>query len=101
VRQVEDLVSRFKAGESVRDLATSFGIGRTTVQAHLDRGGVVRQTLGAKLVGPALTMAVEMYSSDMSLKEVGAALCVDAKTVSRALRKAGVELRPRPGWNRT
>ncbi|CAM9583494.1 unnamed protein product, partial [Phaeothamnion confervicola] len=98
--EIKELLLAYESGCTIRDLATSFGIGRTTVQAHLDRGRVIRQARGPKLVGSALTKAVEMYSSGMSLQAVGEALCVDAKTVSRALRNAGVEVRPRPGWSR-
>ena len=42
--------------------------------------------------------AVVLYQSGHSLMTVGMRLGVDAKTISRELARAGVQLRARPGW---
>jgi hypothetical protein len=42
---VEDYVN----GASVEDLIVAYGVNRTTVYAHLDRGGVTRATRPRKL----------------------------------------------------
>jgi len=110
--EVDNLVDLYATGINVRQLATAFGINRDTalrrlqrrggvchrtVIEHLQRAGVHMRKPQRKLVDGRLTQAIEHYSAGLSLARVGQILGVDAKTVGRSLRDAGVEVRPRRG----
>ena len=96
--EVDDLVTGYRDGSSVRSLATRFGVHRTTVLCHLDRRNVERRPNVAKLVGASLEKATRLYVSGLSLAAVGKQMNVSARTVASALSDAGVVLRPRRGW---
>jgi transposase-like protein len=50
-----------------------------------------------KLTPTDIERAVSHYQAGDSLATVGKTLNVDASTVQRALKRAGVAIRPRPG----
>jgi transposase len=87
---------QYRAGTKVKELATVFGIHRDTVSEILTRHGVARRPTGIPTERNAEVIAD--YENGLSLAAIGAKLSVDPATVSLALRKAGIELRPRPGW---
>jgi hypothetical protein len=92
--EVEELLALHATGVMINDLAVLFGISRTTVMSHLDRSGVERR---AGVIERHLTEAAELYSTGWSLANVGRHFNVDAGTVWRAFRRAGVPTRPRSG----
>jgi hypothetical protein len=94
--EADELVRRYQTGAKVCELAVGFGIHRDTVSEILDRHDIPRRQRGIRpeLVGEV----VGCYQSGASLAKIGAQLCVDPGTVAMALRRAGVSLRPRPGW---
>jgi Mn-dependent DtxR family transcriptional regulator len=79
------------------DLAREFGVHRRTVADHLIRLGIARRVNLPMLPPPDIERAVIKYQAGDSLVTVGKALNVDASTVQRALKRAGVAIRPRPG----
>ena len=81
-------------GASIDELAVTFGIHRTTVMTHLDRGGAERRT---GLIELHLDEARGLYESGSSLARVAEHFGVDAETVRRAFKNAGISLRPRRG----
>jgi hypothetical protein len=93
--ETAQLIASYEAGERVKDLALRHGLHRDTVAKILTRHGVARRPIGV----PAERIAevIADYSSGLSLASIGATLSVDPATVSSALRKAGTELRSRPG----
>jgi DNA-binding CsgD family transcriptional regulator len=94
--EIEALVEGYRAGNSVYELARQFRIHRGTVSAILERQGVPRRY---RLIdGQGLNHAANLYASGLSLSQVGEELGVDRSTVALALHKAGIQLRPRPGW---
>ncbi len=93
--EVDDLVSRYRAGAKVGELAANFGVHRDTVSEILDRQGIARRQKG--LAPELLGEVIALYRSGSSLATIGAKMSVDAGTVALALRKAGTPLRPRRG----
>jgi DNA-binding CsgD family transcriptional regulator len=79
------------------ELAREFGVHRRTVADHLERLGVARRVNLPKLTPTDIERAVSQYQAGDSLATVGKILNVDASTVQRALKRAGVAIRPRPG----
>lgn len=76
------LISQHQAGETVKELAVRHIL-------HRPKG-----------VPPErIDEVIADYEGGMSLAVIGDRLSVDAATVALALRKAGIELRPRRGWS--
>jgi DNA-binding transcriptional ArsR family regulator len=88
---VEALVDGYRAGATVYDLATRFGINRTTVSQHLRRSGVRMRRQG--LEQDQVATAARLYEQGQSLSKVGACVGVDAGTVRQALITCGVRMR--------
>jgi DNA-binding NarL/FixJ family response regulator len=94
--EVDDLVTQYQAGETVKYLAARHNIHRYTVSSILDRQHVPRRRSG--IPSERLHEVVSAYLAGASLAVIGAEMFVDPATVSRALRQAGVSIRPRRGW---
>ena len=95
--EVAELVAAREAGAQIKELASRFGVHKSTVLAHLDRAGVPgRRWAGKTLTPEQVRDAVWLYQSGLNLIEVGARFGVDRRQVSRALKEAGFALRP-PG----
>jgi len=62
---------------------------------HLDRAGTERRT---GIIKGHLSEAHGLYESGSSLARVAEHFGVDAETVRRAFKNAGIALRPRRGW---
>ncbi len=80
------------------DLAGRFAISRTTVMAHLDRRNVQRRVAVREWDDDALSRAARSYADGSSLAHIGDQFGIDPQTVANRLRRAGVAIRPRPGW---
>jgi hypothetical protein len=93
--QIDQLIAAYRAGDTQKELATTFHIAKTTVAAHLQRAGVLRPR---SLSPDQVTEASRLYREGASLSQLGEHFHFDPKTVWSALRKAGVSIRPRPGW---
>ena len=64
---------------------------------HLERLGIARRVNLPGLAPTDIERAVNHYQAGDSLATVGKTLDVDASTIQRALNRAGVAIRPRPG----
>jgi hypothetical protein len=93
--EVLRLVSAYTQGDTINELATTFGIHRTTALVHLERQGAPRRS---GTVTRNINEATRLYEDGWSLARVGEHFAVDGETVRRPLRAAGVTLRPRRGW---
>jgi DNA-binding CsgD family transcriptional regulator len=98
VSEVNKMVDRREAGETIEQLAERFGVHRTTVMAHLRRQGVPRQSRSRTWSDSALLAEVDRYMKGASLADIAERHGISPSTVARRLKRAGVELRPRPGW---
>ena len=96
---VVDLVNAYRAGATISQLATEFGVHRTTVPAHLDRRSVPRHSEQTAWDDDILNEAAERYAAGLSLADVGDRYGIDAQTVANRFRRAGVHVRPRRGWS--
>lgn len=92
-RQME-LVDRYKAGATQRELAREYGVHRTTVSSILDRHGAERRR---GLHPDLIDEAVERYASGQSLATIGRALGADDGTVKARLVERGVAMRDTQG----
>jgi DNA-binding CsgD family transcriptional regulator len=92
--QILELVRRYVAGESVRELAGGFGIHRTTVLEHLAKRDVERRPNRRKLTDAQVAEAARIYKGGGSLEDLGQQFGVSAETVRKELRQAGVTRRP-------
>ena len=95
---VEQIVTRYKAGEPSTAIATTFNISKGSVIRLLRNAGVTIRN--QPLTSDQITEAAQLYASGQSLAEVGAHLGVDASTVHKALKKADVQLRDTHGRER-
>ncbi len=89
--QVDELVERHVAGESVGGLAKAHGIHRATVTAHLGRRGA-RRRLG--LTDEQVRRADRLYQRGMTLDEIATELGTSQRTVGRAIASLGIARRP-------
>ena len=94
---LDDLVRRYLAGETGKQLMATFHIGyQSFVDALTSRGVTIR----SRGVGPRLTIAqadelVARYIAGESTKTLGPAYGLSTRVVSDYLRRAGVQARPR------
>ena len=95
--EVTKLINAYEQQASVKELAQRFGIHRLTVTAMLRRNGVELRRAG--LAPEDIQAAANLYSRGWSLARVGAKYSVDATTVWRALRTAGVVMRSQESFS--
>lgn len=93
--QVAQLLSDYKRGVAVNELAGAYGVHRTTVMAHVERAGIRRRW--RTLTEADIDEASHLYESGLSLKVIAEQFAVNPTTVWKALIKAGVEIRPQSG----
>ena len=93
--QIAELVDRYRSGKTMKELASEFGIHRTTVSSHLTEQGVPirRGGLDQEQTAEALQLHEEGWSSG----RLGEKFDVSADTVLDVLRRAGTSIRPRRG----
>lgn len=93
----EELVRRYREGESINGLARELGLHRTTVINHLDRAGVARRRTARKMSDESVARAAVQYQAGASLTTVAERFGVHVRTLAKELRQSGAQLRPRPG----
>lgn len=90
------LVAQYRSGKSTYALARQFKIHRRTVVQHLQRAGV-EIPLQLKMTPDVLERAKRLYIAGQSLAMIGGQLGVDATTVHKAFKRAGVKMRDTHG----
>ena len=95
---VNDICTSYVYGRSIDELARSHGVNRTTIIKHLDNQGVPRRRAVRKMTDALVADAAAMYRDGRSLATVARESNVDARTLGREFRRAGVLVRPRQGW---
>ncbi len=96
-RELDELADAYVAGATLSQLSERFRKHRSTISTDLERRGVSRRY---RLVeGERLHLAIQSYQAGKSVVSIGKDdLGVAGETVRQALIQAGVELRPRRGW---
>jgi hypothetical protein len=97
-REVTELITRYRDGATVYDLAERFGIHRTTVSAHLHRREI--QMRGHSLAESQVDHGIQLYEQRWSVARIGSHLGVNGSTVWLALRARGVRMRDVQGQER-
>lgn len=89
--EIDQLMSRYLEERNVREVAREFGISRATVAKHLaDR----RIYTSRGMTRSEVELAIQLYTHGLSSARVGSQLRFDNHTILKALRKAGVAIRP-------
>ncbi|WP_375483188.1 helix-turn-helix domain-containing protein [uncultured Mycobacterium sp.] len=87
------LAEQYELGLSALERARKYNVHRQTIRRQLKRKGIEPRTQLKRT--PELTQQAKvLYAEGPSLDEVAKLLGVQASTVSRALKRAGVTLRP-------
>jgi DNA-directed RNA polymerase specialized sigma24 family protein len=94
--ELKALVTAYKAGSTVYELAAQFGIHRATVGQRLRAQGV--DTTPLALLPEDVRVAIKLYRAGQSTASIAERFHVSADTVRSQLIKAGVVMR-RP-WER-
>jgi DNA-directed RNA polymerase specialized sigma24 family protein len=81
----------YRDGQTIKEVAVGYGIHRTTVTALLSRQGVKLRRTG--LTSEEIPEVALLYKEGWSLARLGARFDVNAATVWRALREAGIAMR--------
>lgn len=90
------LAQDYRSGMTVYELATKFGIDRSTVSSHLKRMGVEMRRQG--LSADQIEEAVRLYAEQRwSLVRIAEKFGVDHGTVWNRLRERGVRMRDTQG----
>jgi lambda repressor-like predicted transcriptional regulator len=92
--EVDVLVTGYRSGQAMTELARQFGIERRTVAALLDRARVPRRH---ELTAERLKDAAELYDAGWSAAKLGEHFGVSPDTMLRRLRSSGVTIWPRRG----
>jgi hypothetical protein len=96
---IDALIDRYRAGDTINELAYRFAVNRTTVIAHLDRRGIERRAIATQWDHQTLTLAARNYADGSSLADIAAQFGLDPSTVANRFRRAGIPIRPRRGWD--
>ncbi len=95
--EVAILCITYTGGVSVAQLAELYGIHRTTVMAHLERNGIPRRACTRIMTDEMVVEATEYYAAGEPLATVGKRYGVEARTIGREFKRAGVVTRPSLG----
>jgi DNA-binding IclR family transcriptional regulator len=88
---IAELVARYEAGATIRDLAKAYEMHRHTVAGHLQSLGVEMRRQG--LAADQVDQAVTLYERGLSLERIGQRLGASAGTVRRMLIRRNVAMR--------
>lgn len=89
-REIDELVSRYRETNNMRQVARELRMSRTTVAKHLASRGI-DTARGMKPV--EVSRAVDLYAQGLSSMAIGKQLGFDNHTVIAALRSRGVSIR--------
>ena len=96
--EIEQLIDRYREGDSIDGLARRYGIHRTTVIHHLDLADIIRRRVVRKMTDESVALAAARYEQGASLEVVASEFGVHQRTMARELRRAGTSIRARRGW---
>ncbi|MBF6099343.1 hypothetical protein IU510_14780 [Nocardia cyriacigeorgica] len=92
--EIAELVDAYRRGVSMVELGRRFEMHRNTVEAHLRRAGVIKRPK-VKMTPQLTERATRLYVEEVwTTARIGKELGVDASTVAKALKRAGVRMRP-------
>ena len=86
----------YQGGLDMRTIAAVLELHRTTVAQYLREGGVMLRRAGIPLTAVAET--VRLYGDGWSTARLGQRYHCNPETVRQTLKRAGVTMRQRRGW---
>jgi transposase-like protein len=89
--QSKQLIAEYRTGASIKELATQWGVHRTTVAAQLRQAGVPLHRQG--IPADQLAEAVRLYCEGWSCQRLAERYGCNATTAWKLLQQAGVKLR--------
>lgn len=92
--EIDDLVSRYHATQSVNAVAREFRISRQTAAKHLASRGI---TTVRRMTEADIATAVQEYGQGDSAAAIGRRLGFDAQTILNRLSAVDISIRPRNG----
>jgi lambda repressor-like predicted transcriptional regulator len=90
-----DIIARYEFGATTAELAAVYRVSKSRISAVLREHGVTLRRQG--LTEKQTREAADYYIAGRSLAWLATRCGVSPTTVSRALQRQGVTLRPRPG----
>jgi transposase len=93
--EITALVTAYRTGASITELADRFEVHWQTAKTHLERAGIEGRGRSADLSEASICEAVRLYELGHSMSEAGRRVGVSAGTISRRLRALGVRVRDR------
>lgn len=96
--QISDMAARYGEGATVYELASEFNCNRTTIAAQLKRAGITMR--GQSPTSEVVELMLRLYSSGLSLQEVGRRLGFSGNTVRNCLLSCGIQARDTHGRDR-
>lgn len=96
--EMDQMIVRYREGETIYDLSAEFGIHRDTVAKRLKKAGVKMRRSTPKRTD--INAMVRLYSSGLSLARVALETGFSANTVPAYLRSADVQVRDCQGRER-
>ncbi|WP_405974019.1 helix-turn-helix domain-containing protein [Streptomyces sp. NBC_00988] len=94
--EVAELVEAYRQGATLSALSRRDGLHRQTVDQHVTRAGVAKRSQ-VKMTPARMATAKKLYEQGWSARQIAVELDVCASTVSKKLKRAGVEMRDRSG----
>jgi hypothetical protein len=95
---IDQLVAGYETGQTIEELVSQYKVGHGSVVRLLHEHGVAMRNQG--LSPEQIEQAAKHYQDGWSVAKVGKHLEVDGTTAWTALKKAGVQMRPRRGGPR-
>ena len=89
--EIDELVQKYQAGESMNALARHYELHRTTIASHLKNAGITARNVA--ISEQQVDQAVELYESGLSLAAIGKKLGINDTTIHTHLRRRGVQMR--------
>ena len=90
------VIAGYEAGLDLNELSTAFAADRRTLANRLEQRGIPRRS--RRLADEQIQEAIMLYTDGWSLARIAEHFGVHPESIRYRLQRAGVVLRPRPGW---
>jgi DNA-directed RNA polymerase specialized sigma24 family protein len=94
--EIDVVIAGYEAGLGLNELSSAFGADRRTLANRLVQRGIPRRS--RRLADEQIQEAIALYTDGWSLARIAEHVDVYPESIRYRLQRAGVVLRPRPGW---
>ncbi len=92
---VEELIDRYRGGETVAELARAADLSEAVVARRLRKAGVTMRRPGRRRAPVPDELLLARYATGLTLEEIAGEVGLSSRTVSRRLKATGVQVRYR------